>query len=70
MKEDRQKEEYVLSVVQWTRYLKVTDTMVCKRGNGGRERQADINTGSDMQILAEGKKETLDKCSSLASEPN
>lgn len=37
---------------------KAGDTKVWERGNGGKVRQADINTDTDMQILAERKRNT------------
>lgn len=37
---------------------KARDTKVWERGNGGRARQADINTDTDMQILAERERNT------------
>lgn len=40
------------------RGTKARDTKVWERGNGGRGRQADINTDADMEILAERKRNT------------
>lgn len=54
------RKEKLCSLTEYKRQgTKARDAKVWERGNGGRVRQADINTDTDTQILAERERETL-----------